>query len=93
MSVDQRHHLQLSCFFSEQESLGLQGSPKTTCFLVFRITCLCKRSKQKSPPEETNMSPKKGPFQKERMVFQPLFFRGHVSFWVGIFLKQIQVDW
>ena len=67
--------------------------PKNNMFFVFRITCLCKRSKQKSPPEETNMSPKKGPFQKERMVFQPLFFRGHVSFWVGIFLKQIQVDW
>ena len=28
---------------------------------------------------KTNMSPKKGPFQKE-VVFQPLFFRGHVSF-------------
>ncbi len=31
-------------------------------------------------PPKTNMSPKKGPFQKERIVFQPLSFRGHVSF-------------
>ena len=26
------------------------------------------------------MSPEKGPFQKERIVFQPSFFRGYVSF-------------
>ena len=30
---------------------------------------------------KTNMSPKKGPLQKERSVFQPLFFKGHISFW------------
>ena len=33
-----------------------------------------------SIPENERMSPKKGPFQKERLVFQPLFFREHVSF-------------
>ena len=31
-------------------------------------------------PENKRMSPKKGPFQKERILFKPVFFRGHVSF-------------
>ena len=31
-------------------------------------------------PRKINMSSNKWPFQKERLVFQPLFFRGHVSF-------------
>ena len=26
------------------------------------------------PPQTKHMSPKKGPFQRERIVFQPLFF-------------------
>lgn len=48
-----------------------------------------------STPPETNMSPEKGPFQKERIVFQPPLFRGHVSFRVSIhsdlwILSQIQ---
>ena len=32
----------------------------------------------------TNMSPKKGPFQKERIVFQPLFFKGHSLVFRGV---------
>ena len=36
-------------------------------------------------PENERMSPKKGPSQKARIVFQPLFLRGHISFlWVSI---------
>ena len=31
-------------------------------------------------PQKMKISPKKGPFQKEKIVFQPLFFRGYVSF-------------
>ena len=31
--------------------------------------------------ENFRMSSKKGPFQKERSVFQPLSFREYVSFW------------
>ncbi len=33
-------------------------------------------------PPKTNMCPKNGPYQKERLVFQPLFLRGHsLVFW------------
>ena len=30
-------------------------------------------------PLKTNMSPRKGPFQKERILFQPLILRAHVN--------------
>ena len=33
-----------------------------------------------TPPENYRRSPKKEPFQKDRIVFQALFFRGRVSF-------------
>ena len=33
--------------------------------------------------ENERMSPEKGPFQKERIVFQPAFFSGYVSFQCG----------
>ncbi len=32
---------------------------------------------------KTNMSPKRGPFQKEKIVFQPLFFRGKLLSFQG----------
>ena len=31
-------------------------------------------------PPKTNMSPKRGPFQQEMIIFQPSIFRKHVSF-------------
>ena len=34
-----------------------------------------------APPPKLTCPRFKGPFQKERLVFQPLCFRGHVSFW------------
>ena len=46
------------------------------------------------PPKKQHMSPQKGPFQKERFVFAPPFFRRHVSFRVStsIFTLAVQVD-
>ena len=42
-------------------------------------------------PPKMNMSPGKGPFQKENtVVFQPSFFRVHVSFCGGIYLHMLE---
>ena len=45
-------------------------------------------------PQKTAHVPSKGPFQKERLVFAPPFFRRHVSFRVStsIFTLAVQVD-
>ena len=40
-------------------------------------------------PPQSNMSPKKGPFQKERIVFQPLFFRGEPLVLGGVFFSLV----
>ena len=39
-----------------------------------------------TPPKKEGMSAKEGQFSRERIVFQPLFFRGHVSFGGSTFI-------
>ena len=42
--------------------------------------------------ENERMSPEKGPFERERVVFQPPFFRGHVGFRRSIEKKNENTD-
>ncbi len=37
-------------------------------------------------PESERMSPKKGPFQKERIVFQPSIFQGQAVSFRGVYM-------
>ena len=49
-----------------------------------------------TPLENERMSHEKGPSQKERIVFQPAFFRGYVSFagsnWIDFTPEQLGID-
>ena len=46
------------------------------------------------PPEKERMPPKIGTISKGHVIFQPLLFRGHVSFfWVCIYFGTSQNDY
>ncbi len=66
------------------ESLGTRHQP---LFFEFRLCPKNKWCKYTLP--ETNMRPTRRPFEKERIVFQPPFFRCHVSFREGSFSRTI----
>ena len=83
--------LAIFCLFLNQNSRG--SFSKITCqsgfFVELNFLFGEKKMSIRYTPPQSNMSPKKGPFQKERIVFQPLFFRGEPLVLGGVFFSLV----
>ena len=81
--------LAISCFWTKKPVEFFQNYLSEWIFCRTEFFSGEKKMSIRYTPPQSNMSPKKGPFQKERIVFQPLFFRGEPLVFGGVFFSLV----